>query len=284
MAANSRWRRLIKRLLFPVLTERNYRLVQGLAMAWDIRTGRWSEPEIDLVRFAVREGESVFDIGANYGLYSYHLSRAVRRSGRVYAFEPIPFTSDVFKIVAAALRLRNVELLPKGCSDRAGTVPFTLPIQASGAISAGLAHIGSRNNERAGKERHCRYSGTREVWGEVIVLDELLPRVSALSFIKSDTEGADLLALRGAEKLIERHHPSVLCEINPWFLAGFGIRTEEIIEFFSGKNYRMYRYERHRGGGLLKPVDVDDVTEANYVFIHPERADRFAPLLAPSSS
>lgn len=86
----------------------------------------------------------MLDIGANYGLYTYHLSRAVGPSGRVYAFEPVPFTSATLRLVSRILHLGNVELIPKGCGDRAAKVPFTLPIQASGAISAGLAHIAAQ--------------------------------------------------------------------------------------------------------------------------------------------
>lgn len=279
MGANSLGRRLLKRLLFPFLNERNYQFLQCLAKAWDIRRGSWSEPELDLIPFAVRSGESALDVGANYGLYSYHLSRAVGPSGRVYAFEPVPFTAATFRLVSKLLRFRNVEFVPKGCSDQAGRIAFTLPVQSSGAISAGLAHIARRDNERPGKDLHFKYENTDEVWCDVIVLDEFLPELSNLSFIKSDIEGADLLALRGAEKLIRRRWPTVVCEINPWFLEGFGIKLEELVEFFFDKGYGMYRYEIDGERKLLRAIAVEDVVEDNYLFVHPSRRDRFASLL-----
>src|SRR4051794_41410422 len=100
MAADSAPRRLLKRVLAPILNDRAYQLIQSVAMAWDIRTGAMSEPELDLIAYAVRSGETAIDIGANYGLYSYHLSRAVAPNGRVYAFEPIPFTAGAFRVIA----------------------------------------------------------------------------------------------------------------------------------------------------------------------------------------
>jgi len=100
MGANSLARRLLKKVLFPFLDKRGYQLIQCVAKAWDIRTGSWSEPELDLIPFAVQKGESVLDIGANYGLYTYHLSRAVGPSGRVYAFEPVPFTTATLRLVS----------------------------------------------------------------------------------------------------------------------------------------------------------------------------------------
>jgi FkbM family methyltransferase len=279
MAANSALRRVMKRLLFPLFHERFYKYFQALAMAWDIRFGSLAEPELQLLPCAIHKGDTVLDIGANFGLYTYHLSQAVGKSGRVYAFEPVPFTYRSLKLVATILHLRNAELIPRGCSDQAGRVRFTVPVQTSGAISAGQAHIGTRQDERKGKEAHVRWEKTKEVEGEVVALDQFLPPLANLSFIKCDIEGAELLAFRGAEKTIDHELPTVLCEINPWFLEGFGLRLEELTGFFFGKGYALYRYDETQR--LLKPVTAgQEVVEDNYIFLHPSRRDRLAPLLA----
>ena len=39
MPANSTARKLLKRVLYPLVNERTYQLVQCAAKAWDIRTG-----------------------------------------------------------------------------------------------------------------------------------------------------------------------------------------------------------------------------------------------------
>jgi FkbM family methyltransferase len=283
MAANSMARRFLKRVLFPILNERSYQSLQCLAKAWDIYTRSWTEPELDLIPSAVREGEWVLDIGANYGLYTYHLSRAVGASGRVYAFEPVPFTYATLTSVCRVLRLQNVKLVPKGCSERAGRVEFTLPLQRSGAIVAGLAHIGQRNNERGGKEQHLPFERTRGMWCDVVALDSFLPVPTELSFMKCDVEGAELLVMRGAENLINRFCPTVLCEINPWFLEGFGIRLKELVGFFIDKGYQLYSYEVVGGHGRLRSTFLDEIVEQNYLFVHPRRRDRLASFLASSS-
>ena len=285
MPANSPARRLLKRVLFPVMNERTYRLIQCAAKAWDIRTGVWAEPELQLIRFAVRAGETVLDIGANYGVYAYHLSRAVGSSGRVYAFEPIPFTYETCKLVGKFLGFRNVEIIQKGCSDRTGTVAFTLPIQDSGAISAGLAHLSGRDDQRPGKEQYSIYDRTRELVCDVVALDEFLPELPSLSFVKSDIEGADLLAMRGAARIIERHHPTIQCEINPWFLEGFGIPPHAFSEFFEARGYQMYHYEAAGQQGRLRAASIEQLgtlSTHNYFFIHPSRLERFASLLEQS--
>jgi FkbM family methyltransferase len=278
MGANSAARRLAKKALYPVLNEHTYVYFQAVAKSWDIRKGRWSEPELDLIPLAVRAGETALDVGANYGLYSYHLSRV--GGVRVYAFEPVPFTFRTLALVARLLRFRNVELVEKGCSDRAGRISFTVPVQASGAMAAGQAYIGGRDDTRTGKEKQVRWAATRDVTAEVVALDEFLPEVESLALVKCDIEGAELLCFRGAERLIGRHLPTVICEINPWFLEGFGISLGELLGFFAERGYGLYRYVEEGGRRRLREVSAAEVEEDNYVFIHPSRLERFEGLLA----
>lgn len=277
MGANSAARRLVKKALYPVLNEHTYVYFQALAKSWDIRKGRWSEPELGLVPLAVRAGETALDVGANYGLYSYHLSRV--GGVRVYAFEPVPFTFRTLSMVARILRFRGVELVEKGCSDRRGRITFTVPVQASGAVAAGQAYIGGRDDTREGRERQVRWAATRDVTAEVVALDEFLPGVESLSLVKCDIEGAELLCFRGAERLIGEHLPTVICEINPWFLEGFGIKLEALLGFFEERGYGLYRYVEDGARRRLRAVAADQVEEDNYVFIHPSRLGRFEGLL-----
>src|ERR1043166_779944 len=146
MGANSATRRLMKRLLYPVTNEHTYRYMQAVSKAWGIPLGSWSEAELELIPYAVKPGETVFDIGANFGMWCYHLSRHVG-DGRIYAFEPVPFTYQTLRQGARLLRFRNVEIVPKGCSDRAGEITFTVPVQSSGAVAAGLAYRGGGHHQ-----------------------------------------------------------------------------------------------------------------------------------------
>jgi FkbM family methyltransferase len=280
MPANSAARRLLKQALFPILNGRAYQYVQGASKAWDTRAGNWSEPELDLIPFAVRKGDTVLDLGANFGMYAYHLSRAVGPTGRVYAFEPVPSTFSALRVATRLLRLRNVELIEKGCSETNGEITFTVPLQSSGALSAGQAYIGGRNDERAGKEGQVRWQGTQDVVCQVVALDDYLPPVEELSLIKCDIEGAELFAFRGAAQLIKKHRPSIICEINPWFLEGFGLELDDLTRFFLDQDYNLYHYRVNNCHRQLRPVRLEDIIEDNYVFIHPSRLKRFDGLLA----
>jgi len=283
MGANSSLRRVAKRLLRPLTNDFVYSRFQALAMAWDIRSGNWREPELTLLPYALRSGETALDIGANFGVYCYHLSRAVGPQGKVFGFEPIPFTFGVLSNVRRLLGMRNVQLFNYGCSNAAGEVVFSVPLQDSGGVSAGQAHIGTRNDEHAGKEKQVHWKATRNVPATLVKLDDFLRgfQIAELTLIKCDTEGAEFMVFQGASALLDRFLPTVILEINLWFLEGFGIRLQQLLDLFLRRGYEMYRFKEDAGDRLV-PVQTDQVVEDNYVFIHPRFKERFNPLLKAS--
>lgn len=280
MGANSAVRKLAKALLYPLTNERTYKYVQAASKAMDIKRGTWSEPEIDLVKIGLRPGETALDIGANYGLYTYHMSKAVGIGGKVYSFEPVNFTFDSLRVVARILGFsRSTELVNKGCGNENCNITFTVPVQESGAFSAGLAYMGRRDDKRNGKEGQVRWSSTRDVESEIVRLDDFLPDIADLPFVKIDIEGAEFFCAQGAEKLFSKHVPATICEINPWYLEGFGITTDQLTSFFTDKGYKIFFYTNDSGEKKLRQVTVDEIVEDNYLFLHPSRFDRFTTLL-----
>ncbi len=275
MGANSLLRRIVKKTIHPFLSEKYYIRIQATSQARDIASGNWSEPEIELLKYAVNQGDRVLDLGANFGQYAFHLSEAVGKEGVVYSFEPIPYTFQTLSLVAEKLGLRNVELINKGCGNENSKTSFNVPLQESGALAAGQSYIGTRNDEHEGKEDQVRWQDTIAIECEIIKIDDFLPNLENLSLIKSDVEGAELFAFRGAEQLINKYLPTIICEINPWFLDGFGVKLHDLTDFFFSKNYKMFFYKE----GRLLEANVEKVVEDNYVFIHPTRVQRFADLI-----
>jgi FkbM family methyltransferase len=178
--------------------------------------------------------------------------------------------------VGRLLRLGHTEIVAKGVGETPGTLAFTVPLQDSGAISAGQAHAATRDDARDGAEQHVRWRRTSEVEVEVVRLDDVVPQSADVSFIKADIEGAELSAFRGATQIIERSHPTVVCEINPWFLEGFGLTLDDLLAFFTQRGYALYRHVDRR---LVAVAQTSEVDEDNYVFVHPERRERFAELI-----
>lgn len=248
-------------------------------MVRDIRAGKLTEPEVAVARAALRPGDVAIDVGANYGMYTIPMSRAVGASGCVYAFEPIPFTVGTLRTVCRVLGARNADIRAKACGEQPGSAMFSVPVQRSGAISAGQAHAVNRKDHRPGHEQHVRWDTAREVSCEVVALDQELRGVEGVALVKADIEGMELLAFRGARQIIERDLPVVISEINPWFLDGFELELRELTGFFTSLGYGMYRCDEALR--YLRPLaPSEEVVEDNYVFLHPRRAGRLAELFA----
>lgn len=279
MGANSSLRKIVKSVLYPLTNEKSYKYVQAVSKAWDIKKGTWSEPELDLLKFGLHKGETGLDIGANFGVYAYYMSKIVGKYGKVYCFEPVPFTFETLSIVATLLGFsHNTELVNKGCSNENGKIKFSVPMQESGAFSTGQAYIESRNDDREGKKTQVRWRNSKIVYAEIVRLDDFLPEIDTLPFIKIDIEGAELLCAQGSVKLIEKHLPTVICEINPWFLQGFNIKLNDLVSFFTGRGYKIFHYI-NQPKPRLREVNIENIVEDNYVFIHPKYFERFSELL-----
>jgi natural product biosynthesis luciferase-like monooxygenase protein/amino acid adenylation domain-containing protein/FkbM family methyltransferase len=79
---------------------------------------------------AIREGDCIFDVGANIGLFTLFVNQKFPNL-QVYAFEPIPPT---FKVCQANVKLYglDVKLFPLGVSHQQETAEFTFYPEMSG--------------------------------------------------------------------------------------------------------------------------------------------------------
>jgi FkbM family methyltransferase len=153
------------------------------------------------------DGATVLDIGANKGIYSFWLSRAVGPTGRVLAIEPQPE-------MAGYMRQRrlgaNVDILNFALSDRVGAAQLSRKRVGDGSASLSR-HIGAA------------------IEVELARLDDIGP-ISNLKFIKCDVEGHELEVFKGGERLLRTFTPvvqfeSTADEIGP------------LEEFFTGLGY-----------------------------------------------
>jgi len=238
-------RQLVKSFLGRTVPLDCYMAVNAYVAARDIRSGRRWESELDLLPRFVHSGDTVVDIGGNHGLYSFHLSRLVGPQGSVHVFEPIPANLVVLRRTVAPLS--NVHVHTEGLGETNTTAEFVMPIENHVPMT-GWSHRATAGD--TGIMYRCA----------IRKLDDVLPSDN-VSFIKCDIEGGELLAFRGAQKLIDRCRPTVFCELVPDFLARFGCTIQEAIGFFAARSYVAYRCEQ----SSLIPADCS-AKFGNYLF------------------
>lgn len=73
----------------------------------------------------VRKGDTVFDIGANIGLFALNVHQRCEGEGAVYAFEPIPAIYEALARNVARSASGMVRALPYGISREAKQLSFT---------------------------------------------------------------------------------------------------------------------------------------------------------------
>jgi FkbM family methyltransferase len=134
-------------------------------------------------------GDTVFDIGAYCGVFTFALSQAVGPQGKVIAFEPDPLNFASLRRNIARHRLSNVTLAQIAVSDADGIAAFNSDGSLGSALTLSLS-------------RPPTYE-TTEV--RTITLEKACAEFGIPSFVKIDAEGAEIEILLGAKTFLRSH-------------------------------------------------------------------------------
>lgn len=275
---NSPLRNFVKPFLFKLLGTGGYKYFQYLGKMKDIKGRLIDEPEMELLPQLISSGDDTLDIGANYAYYTERMSRLCP-NGKVFAFEPIPFTYDVAAKIVKKLKLSNVEIYKKGVGQKTETMRFSVPKLDFGSISAGQAHMKGRNNDMVKGSEYYVSDKTEEFDCEVVDIDSFLfNRLKNLTFVKIDIEGAEYYALKGMEKTLLTFKPVILIEIVPVFLKSFNVPLEEFQQYIeTNLGYSLFKYSKNTKKLTLHAAAID--ADMNYVLIHKGKIGNFTHLI-----
>jgi FkbM family methyltransferase len=196
---------------------------------------------------ALEGADLVLDVGSHTGFYAL-LAAKRRPAARVIAVEP-----DSYNVAALRENIRRasapVELVAKAASDRSGRALF----------HQNLGTVGSSLVERRGT------GPIRVVEAETTTIDALVgAEPPGALVLKLDVEGAECLALAGAERTL-RSAPAAtaIVELNPLALAAAGSSGPELVERLEQLGF-----------------DVSFLDEERRALVPPGAADRKGNLLA----
>lgn len=193
----------------------------------------------------IAEDDVCLDIGAHAGSWAKPLSNIVSK-GSVYAFEALPYYSNVLKLTLKLLGCRNVFVFNKAITEKPEQVQIVWKDRNDKRLT-GMTHI-------AGKEE----SQKDTVSVEGITIDDFVAgchEIDKVRFIKMDIEGAELLALRGGKSVIDQFRPILFLELCDKYCERYGYKDEDVFSYFSERNYVAYQFTEDTFDSIVE-VDV----------------------------
>jgi FkbM family methyltransferase len=162
----------------------------------------------DLFDFAsefVGQGNVVWDIGANVGLFSIAAAHCAGPHGKVISVEADLWLASLLRrsISHQPNSSANIQVLPVAVANSVGIASFNIARRSRASnflsVSAGSSQAG----------------GIRETVNVITVtLDWLLEQgIPAPNVLKIDVEGAEAYVLNGAQRVLAEAKPVVLCEV-----------------------------------------------------------------------
>lgn len=200
----------------------------------------------------LREGMTVFDVGANIGVYALRFARKVGPKGRVYAFEPVP---DIFARLQGNIALNdvhNIVPVPMALSDQKGMAKISVAGPRSSLF---------------------RHQSQKFVEVTLTTLDEFVAEqgIERVDAIKLDVEGAELRVIRGADNTLRRDKPILMVEIQEATLKPAGTTPQELFNTIVNYGYDAFVIRHGKAvpvNGLVKPWRYSPGIRCdNYLFL-----------------
>jgi FkbM family methyltransferase len=190
----------------PIVYEDSRRLRYVLyphenALAYLNNEGNYEVGETLLCERLVGDGMTVFDVGANIGIYSLLLARLVGHEGTVHAFEPEPRNFDRLMTNLTLNGAANVVANRLAVYSESGEVTLNLFDPSLGSWhSLGTPKLADPDHPRRTVEPR------ESIAVEAVSLDDYARsrEIVHVDFLKIDVEGAEPAVLEGAADLFER--------------------------------------------------------------------------------
>lgn len=175
------------------------------------------------MRRIISDSMNCIDIGTHLGSV-LSLMHQLSPHGKHIAIEPIPYKCEWLK-----RKFPDVEVFQVALSEAEGEANFY--VQPSRSGFSGLKLRGS--NQEAAQDIEI-------IKVKLAKLDDIVPPDLPIGFIKIDVEGAELDALRGAESILRRCHPTVLFECAKTSIKAHDVSPLQVYEFFHAYGYSLF--------------------------------------------
>lgn len=219
--------------------------------------------QMDIFNMIIKEGDTVFELGAHIGYISLYFSKLVGKNGKLYVFEPGANNLPYVRENISNSTFKNTTLVEKAVSDSNGTATFY------------LENITGQSNSLVKDYRVTKKIQTKsfvdlkknEVQVETIRLDDFVQanHISRIDFIKIDIEGAEYMAIKGMTTILSQMKPTMMIEVTENHQALFDLLRENGYVFVDE---------------FSKKVEEREAFYGNLFCVHASRQELISKLLA----
>ena len=207
------FRSYIKDLLRPIVKKSPIALTKGQ------RIDHLSE---QIIKKYCRPTSNCVDVGAHIGDILNIILKASPK-GNHFGFEPLPHLYEELKRNYPQVALFNCAL-----SDETATSTFNF-------VTTNPAYSGIR------KRRYDRKNEeVKEIEVELKRMDDCIPANINIDFIKIDVEGAELLTLKGAERILQACKPLLLFEHGMGGADSYHYGPKELYGYLESFDYKIF--------------------------------------------
>ncbi len=208
------------------------------------------EQEMSAIPKIIENPKVIIDIGANYGTYSFFLSK-LYPIAKIFAFEPAKSPYGILKKIKKRFSLDNVIPVKKGLGEKEEEREIITPMHYTI-----IAYISDKNSKKNKEDE------SEEI--KIITLDNFVRRnkIKNVNFIKCDVEGFELSVFKGASKTLKRFKPLVFVEIEERHTKKYGINPQQVLDFFKKLEYKSYSIKN----GKIEKADKIIPEKPLYVF------------------
>ena len=204
-----------------------YELDLSEYMEWVIYYGLNVENRRDLYCLVKRD-MVLFDVGSNIGETLLNFAKLTGENGKVYGFEPVPYSFNKCSNNVSLNRFNNVSVSQIALSNKEETLFF----QETNNNNSGGVFMNKNNT-----------LGSYKVEG--ITLDAYVERIGMthLDLIKVDVEGFETNVLKGASETCRKFRPNLFVEVDDVNLKNQGSSASELIALITSYGYQISKIE-----------------------------------------
>jgi FkbM family methyltransferase len=197
------------------------------AISEGLLNGKLWEPHVtEAFKVLVNKGNTVIDIGANFGYHTKTLSKLVEEDGKVYAFEPQRLINHLLIRNIKNNNMKNIFPLKIALSNNDTTVSFSKVNWLAQGQNMGDSYINTTHNIN---NTIC------------MKLDNFY--FDKVDLIKMDIQGCEVLCLEGMQRLLDIHKPYLIIEAEEICLNRFGATCKQLFDYLRKLEYSIFYME-----------------------------------------